>query len=224
MIATVPTRRVRAVNDCPVHPNGAFVLYWITGNRRSRWNYSLQRAVDHAVTLGKPLVVLELLSCALPWGSDRIHAAILDGMANLADAFAEAGVTYHPFAERHPGEAGQLLKALGDRACLVVTDDFPCYIVPGAVADAGAKLNTRLEAVDSNGLLPMDATDQAFTLAHAFRRYLHKHLAPHLRDFPVAEPLSGLALPPGAVPADVAARFPATPGAVLWAPARDYGA
>lgn len=219
MLATVPDLRVRAVNDRPVRPDGEFVLYWITGNRRSRWNFSLQRAVAHAVTLGKPLVVLELLSCTLPWGSDRIHAAILDGMADLAEAFARKGVTYYPFAEPRPGEVWALLQALGDRACVVVTDDFPCYIVPGAIANAGENLETRVEAVDSNGLLPMGATDQAFTLAHAFRRFLHKQLAPHLMAFPVADPLSGVVLPPGGVPADIAARYPATPAGSI----RDYG-
>jgi deoxyribodipyrimidine photo-lyase len=52
----------------------------------------------------------------------------------------------------------------------------------------------RLEAVDSNGLLPLAAADKPHTTAHAFRRNLHKTLPPHLAAdaFPVPEPLAAL--------------------------------
>ena len=38
--------RIRTVNDGDVNSNGDYVLYWMTANRRTQWNFSLQRAID----------------------------------------------------------------------------------------------------------------------------------------------------------------------------------
>ena len=35
-----------------------FVLYWMTATRRLSWNYALDRAVDWALELDLPLVIL----------------------------------------------------------------------------------------------------------------------------------------------------------------------
>ena len=41
------------------------------------------------------------------------------------------GLHYWPFVETAKGQGRGLLGRLAERACLVVTDEFPCYIVPG---------------------------------------------------------------------------------------------
>ena len=58
---TVPAIRVRDVNSGAVSEGGKYVLYWMIANRRPGWNFALQRAVDWAGELGKPLVVFEPL-------------------------------------------------------------------------------------------------------------------------------------------------------------------
>ena len=57
----VPEIRVRQANAAAIRPDGEFVLYWMIANRRVRWNFSLQRAVDWAKQLRKPLAILEAL-------------------------------------------------------------------------------------------------------------------------------------------------------------------
>jgi hypothetical protein len=57
----VPALRVRACNKAPLRADGEYVLYWMIAARRAEWNFALQRAVEHAVRLGKPLVVLKAL-------------------------------------------------------------------------------------------------------------------------------------------------------------------
>jgi len=52
--------------------------------RRATWNFALDRSVEWAERLGKPLVVLEALRCVYPWASDRMHSFVLDGMAENA--------------------------------------------------------------------------------------------------------------------------------------------
>jgi deoxyribodipyrimidine photo-lyase len=199
--ADTPAIRVVAANAKPVRPDGRYVLYWMTMTRRPRANFALQRAVERARELGKPLVVFEALRVGYRWASDRLHTFVIQGMADNARAFASPGhepVTYIPWVERAEGDGKGLLRALADDAALVVTDDFPCFMLPGMLVAAAAQVACHMEAVDSNGLLPLRAANQTFVSAYQFRRFLQKNLAPHLLELPVADPLatgSGAPLP-----------------------------
>ncbi|WP_254508612.1 FAD-binding domain-containing protein [Anatilimnocola floriformis] len=190
----VPAIRIRSVNDQPIHGDGDFVLYWMTAFRRVRFNFSLQRAIEHCRTLGKPLVILEAVRTRYPWASDRLHHFIIQGMADNDAAVEKTknpGVIYYPYVEPDHGKGSGLLAALAKRACLVVTDDFPCFFLPQLVKLAGRQLPLLVEAVDSNGLVPLRGTDHVFTMAFHFRRWLQKNLSPWLEksEFPVADPL-----------------------------------
>ncbi len=206
----VPPLRIQAVNAAPVRPGGEFVLYWMIAARRPEWNFGLERAVEWAAELGKPLLVLEALRAGYPWASDRLHRFALDGMARNAAVFARRAVAYHPYVEPAAGAGRGLLAALAARAAVVVTDEFPCFFLPRMVAAAGAQLAVRLEQVDSNGLLPLRAADQIFPTAYAFRRFLQKNLLAHLGAAPQADPLARRPLPRlAALPAAIAKRWPA---------------
>ena len=176
----VPELRIDVRNDRVADPSGEYVLYWMIMYRRRRYNFSLQRAVEWAETLGRPLLILEALRCGYDWASDRIHAFVLQGMAANVRGFAHAPVTYYPYVERELGAGKGLLAALAARACVVVTDDFPCFMLPQMVAAAEKQIESRLEVVDSNGLLPLQAADKAYGRAVDFRRFLQKTLPAHL--------------------------------------------
>lgn len=200
------------MNRKQARDSGEFVLYWMTANRRLRWNYSLDRALEWCQELNRPLILLEALRVDYPWASLRTHQFVVDGMLEHALTLAGHGIAYHPYVEAHRGEAAGLLEALADRAAVVVTDDFPCFFLPRMVEAAGAKIPTLLEAIDSNGIYPLAATDRVFHRAYDFRRYLQKHLAPHLLESPAATPLSSSPIPRGAtIPPEVSARWPPLP-------------
>jgi len=158
--------------------------------RRTRWNHSMQRAIEWATKLGRPLIVLEALRVGYPWASDRLHRFVMDGMSDNARRFRELGVDYHAYLEDRPGAGKGLLRELASRACVIITDDFPAFFLPRMVAAAARRLPVRLEAIDSNGLLPLRVTDRVFETAYSFRRYLQRNLVPHLRDFPLRDPLA----------------------------------
>ena len=80
----VPALRVRAVNRGEVRGDAKYVLYWMIAARRTRDNYALDRALEHAKRLQKPLVVLEALRVEYPHASDRFHRFVIDGMADNA--------------------------------------------------------------------------------------------------------------------------------------------
>lgn len=208
--------RIRTVNQAPVRPDREFVLYWMIAARRSTWNFALDRAIELARELDKPLVVFEALEADYPWASDRLHAFVIDGMADNAKAFAKSPITYFPYVEPKPGAGSGLLLSLASSACTVVTDEFPSFFLPRIVAAAGATLDVRLEVVDSNGLMPLSATDRVFTAAAFYRRFVQKTLPAQLDVIPRATPLSRLTLPTlAALPGAITKRWPAIDARLL---------
>ncbi|MDB4962462.1 MAG: Deoxyribodipyrimidine photolyase, type [Myxococcales bacterium] len=210
--------RVTNVNEAPV-ATGDYVVYWMIAARRTTHSFGLDHAIARAVELKRPLIVLEPLRVGYRWASDRLHAFVLQGMADNAAAFAKAGVTYHPYVEPAAGHGSGLLVALARHACLIVTDEQPGFFLPHMVAAAGAKLAVRLEQVDGNGLLPLRATDRAYPTAASFRRHLQKTLPSHILTFPAAAPLSRLArvVRGAAIPPAILRRWPAATPAMLAA-------
>ena len=75
-----PSIRVRSATQCDLRPDGQYVLYWMTAYRRLASNFALDRAIELAVTLNKPLLVFEGLRIGYRWASDRFHRFVLDGM------------------------------------------------------------------------------------------------------------------------------------------------
>jgi deoxyribodipyrimidine photo-lyase len=218
MLHAVPEIRMRTLTHAPPRPERDFVLYWMTAFRRLRSNFSLDRAIAHAQAFEKPLVVLEALRCDYEWASDRLHTFVLQGMAEHVRAAAGAPLLYYPYVETAPGEGRGLLGALAARAAIVVTDDYPAFFIPRMLAAAAPRLDVRLEAVDSNGLLPLRAADRTFTTAFSFRAFLQRSLRPHLDAFPQPDPLKGLRLrAPGSLPADLTRAWPAASAAILGA-------
>jgi deoxyribodipyrimidine photo-lyase len=138
----------------------------------------------------------------------------MEGMSANRRWFAGRNVVYHPYVEPSPGAGRGLVESLAERASVVVTDDFPAFFLPSMVEAAGRRMGVKLEAVDSNGLLPMRAAPRAFARAVDFRRFLQRELPQHLTIWPEPDPFSPRGagrLPPAApLPRSVTARWPAT--------------
>lgn len=105
----VPATRIRPANAAPVAGEGEYVLCWMLSNRRLSPNGALDRAVEWARHLGKPLVLLESLRCGYRRASDRIQQLVPDGMAE------------HQYARdgRAPSSYAGIFWVLGrcDRSC-----------------------------------------------------------------------------------------------------------
>jgi len=207
---TVPEIRIRHVNDRAICLDGDFVLYWMIANRRTEWNFSLQRAVELARELKKPLLILEALRAGYRWASDRIHHFVIQGMADNAKRLQRKPVFYYPYLEPKPGAGKGLLAELAKRSCAVVSDDFPCFFLPRMIDSAASQIPVQFELVDSNGLLPMRSADKVFARAFDFRRFLQKNLRSHLGEFPEDDPLVGSRLPKlDTLPTAITRKWPA---------------
>lgn len=188
-VALVPDFRIRRCNTAQVNPEGDYILYWMIAYRRTHWNFALQRAVEWAQLLEKPLIIFEALRCGYEWASDRIHCFVMQGMRDNAARLRDTSVYYYPYVEPTPNAGKGLLRELGKRASVVVTDEFPAFFLPRMVNAAARQLTVLLEQVDSNGLLPIRWTDKLFTTAVSFRRFLQTNLEFHLTTPPLPDPI-----------------------------------
>jgi len=167
----------------------------MTAFRRTKWNFALDRAVEWAGQFAKPLVILEALRCDYAWASDRFHRFVLDGMLEKTQELYRSAALYYPFVEARVGAGKGLLAAAASHACVVVTDDFPGFFYPRMIQSAALESRVRLEAVDSNGLLPLRVAARSFTTAYSFRRFLQKNLPAHFVNLPHRNPLANLGCP-----------------------------
>jgi deoxyribodipyrimidine photo-lyase len=140
--------RLRRLNGARLAAGAEYVLYWMQSCRRLERSHALDYALRCAAELGRPLVLYEGLRIDYPWASERLHRFVLEGMQANAARAGELGLSYWPYVESRAGEGRGLLRRLSERACLVVTDDFPCFIVPAQAEALAQKASVPVFAVD----------------------------------------------------------------------------
>jgi deoxyribodipyrimidine photo-lyase len=169
--------RLRRLNDQKPNPAGGYVLYWCQAARRLRHNHALDYAALCAKEHARPLVVYEGLRRGYPWASPRIHQFVLEGMRDNAEDAAERGLCYWPFVETAAEPGRDLLLRLAARAVLVVTDDFPAFIVPGQTMALARRATVPVFAVDGNAVVPLSLLGPAVSAAAHLRPRIHKAFA-----------------------------------------------
>ena len=169
--------RITRLNEKPVDRKGDFVLYWMQMQRRVSHNHTLDYALKCAREIGKPLVIYEGLRLDYPWASARLHQFIIEGMRDNMATAVRRGFAYWPFVESQKQPGRGLLARIAARAAVVVTDDFPCFIVPGQSASFAAKTDRAVIAVDSNSIVPLRLLGEAPYAAAHLRRRIQKGFA-----------------------------------------------
>lgn len=198
--------RTQVLHDVPLR-EGEYVLYWMTSARRTGWSFALDRATELARQLKKPLVVFEALDAQAPWASERIFRFMIDGMQANAAHFRSRGVCAWPYIAPDAQAAKATFEGLCRRACVLIADISPVLHLPNRL-QAAARFPLRVEAIDSNGLLPL-SLGGAFPTAYAFRRHIQKTL-PAVLSLPQADPLVDLPpAPPDLLPAPPPLTLPA---------------
>jgi deoxyribodipyrimidine photo-lyase len=169
--------RLRPLNQARVETRGEYVLYWMQAYRRLERNHALDYALRCAGELERPLVVYEGLRIDYPWASRRLHRFVLEGMKANAARAEELGLSYWPFVETEPGQGRGLLRRLSARAALVVTDDYPCFIVPAQSEALARRVEVPVFAVDSNTVVPLSLLGPPVSAAAHLRPRIHKAFA-----------------------------------------------
>jgi deoxyribodipyrimidine photo-lyase len=181
------THRTRQANSRDVNASGHYVLYWMQAFRRLHSNHALDCALRWSRELNKPLVVYEGLKRDYPWANARHHAFMLDGMRDNAAAAEKLGLAYWPFVETPENSGRGLVRRLAEDAALIVTDDYPAFIVP-AHNRALAKCSVPVHLVDGNSLVPLSLLGPAASAAAHLRHRIHANFAEAWRNRSAVEP------------------------------------
>lgn len=125
------------------------------------------------------MVVYESIRTDYASANDRIHTFVLEGVRdNIADA-ERRGLRYVFFLPRTRDEARGVVRKLAGRARMIVTDEFPTFVVRDHTAALMPHSPVAVRAVDGNGLLPMRALEKeqysAKILRDRARRLLPQH-------------------------------------------------
>lgn len=175
--------RVVQLNDAEPHPKARYVLYWMQMYKRTSYNHALVWAVRQANEMGLPLVVYEGLKYYYPWASDRLHTFILEGVEEKRAAFEKLGIRYIFYLQKDGKSTKQTVAKLAKDAALIVTDDFPCFIIPDHNGRIAEKASVPVYAVDSNGVIPMSKFDKEEYAAYTIRPKIKKLLDSYLKPF-----------------------------------------
>lgn len=187
--------RIFRRNDAEVRTDGRYVLYWMQINRRFHHNFALEFAVEEANRLGKPLLIFEGFSCDYPWASDRTHTFVMQGMEEHLRGVTDGqigGASYFSFVEQKAGQYPDLLMKLASEAALLVTDEYPVFIMKERNKRLPAQVDIPYVTVDSNGLIPLGLTEKDPYSAYLFRKIMQRHFVESFTRPPMEHPLDML--------------------------------
>ncbi|MEZ5305993.1 MAG: deoxyribodipyrimidine photo-lyase [Pyrinomonadaceae bacterium] len=175
--------RLKILNNAVANKSGRYVLYWMQMFKRAESNHALAYAIREANRLGLPLVVYEGLKYYYPWASDRIHTFILEGVNEKREAFKKLGITYLFYLQKDERSPKQTVARIAKDAALLVTDEFPCFIIPEHNRRIAARASIPVKSVDSNGIVPLSFFEKEEYAAYTIRPKIKKVLSKYLKRF-----------------------------------------
>ena len=170
------SNRLTQLNECHENRKAGYVLYWMQMFKRTSHNHAWNFAIQMANDRGLPLVVYEGLKYNYPLANDRLHTFILEGVPEKIDEFARLGIRYNFYLQRRAGDPKNAVRRLAKNAALLVTDDFPCFIMPEHNRRIAAGVNIPVFAADSNGMIPLSAFSKEEYAARTIRPKIRKLL------------------------------------------------
>jgi deoxyribodipyrimidine photo-lyase len=187
--------RVTLLNNKEPNNDGKYVLYWMQMSKRAHSNHALNTAIRVANERRVPLVVYEGLKFYYPWASDRFHAFIMEGVNEKRKEFAKKGIRYFFYLQKDDKSPKNTVAQLAKDAVLMITDDYPCFIIPKHNRTVAEKSSIPVYAVDSNGIIPMSRFEKeeyaAYTIRPKIKRILEEYLRP-MKDESVVIKADGL--------------------------------
>jgi deoxyribodipyrimidine photo-lyase len=177
------SERVQLLNDKSANNDGKYILYWMQMFKRATHNHALNFAIAEANKRKLPLVVYEGLKFYYPWANDRLHTFILEGVEEKRAAFEKMEIRYVFYLQENKSAPKQVVAKLAKDAALIVTDDFPCFIIPDHNKVIVEKAKIPVYAVDSNGVIPISKLEKEEFAARTIRPKINKLLPKYLTKF-----------------------------------------
>lgn len=174
------SERVQLLNDKSPNNDGKYVMYWMQMFKRTTYNHALNFAIREANQRKLPLVVYEGLKYYYPWANDRIHTFILEGVDEKRKEFERLGIKYLFYLQQDNNYPKNTVAEIAKDACLIVTDDFPCFIIPEHNRRIAQKAEIPVYTVDSNGMIPLSKFEKEEYAAYTIRPKINRMLPDYL--------------------------------------------
>mgnify|MGYP000093604268 CR=1 FL=1 len=194
LIEHLPPRlasRTRCPRAGEPDPQGAYVLYSLSGNLRSHENQALDAAVVLGNALHLPVLAVFELTETYPLTSDRHHRFMLGGAREALANIRARGIATAAYVHR-PGTRDEATVRLARDAAAVVCDDVPTRMyrdARAALLTATTDLDTPVVAVDASCVVPMIQVGRAYDRAYKFRTATKEQRADRLHaEFPTVAP------------------------------------
>lgn len=168
--------RAIPLNEKRLQPDGEYVLYWMQTTQRFEDNWGLRLATLEADRVGRPLLIHHGLDPHYQYASARFHTFVMQGARDMARRAETLGLTYRFALRRSLDSDRRVLDRLAARASMVVTDLFPTAGVDDRARRFASRVNCRVVAVDSVGIVPSAAFYKEEYAARTIRPKLAKLL------------------------------------------------
>lgn len=201
MEATLPADDLRVAqgNRRPIRPQGRAVIYWMEQSQRAEANPALNKALELARQLGKPLLVYFGLTSRYPGATLRAYQFMLEGLQETAATLHALRVPFLLRIEEPPEGIVRLAREVD--ACAVVGDENPLRHGRAWRETVGRALSIAFLRVDADVVVPAAAFPQEEWAARTLRPKLHRLLSHYL--LPLLPPVPSVPwngpLPPGEV-------------------------
>ncbi|MTI86522.1 MAG: hypothetical protein FH748_00990 [Balneolaceae bacterium] len=179
-------------NKKEVNTSGEYILYWMQVNRRFQYNYALESAVRLANQYNKPLLIYEELRVDYPWACDRFHTFVMEGMKENAEYAQQEQLNYFSYVEGDADEGKGLFYSLAEKACAVISDEYPVYIAKTHNEGVAENLGVAYITIDSNGIIPLGITEKDPYSAYLFRKIMQNHFVEAFTNPPQENPVENL--------------------------------
>jgi deoxyribodipyrimidine photo-lyase len=146
------SQRAVSLNEKRLQPDGNYVLYWMQSTQRFEDNWALRCATLEADRVGKPLLIHHDIDSTAPYASARFHTFVMQGARELASRAGALGLTYRLALHRRDDDV-RAVDRLARRAALIVTDLYPTDAVAARAQRLADRVNCRVVAVDSVGVV-----------------------------------------------------------------------
>ena len=146
--------RAIPLNEKRLQPEGEYILYWMQTTQRLEDNWALRLATLEADRIGKPVLIHHGLDPHYTHASERFHTFVMQGAQDMASRAEALGLTYRFALRRSVRDDTRIVDRLARRACIVVTDLYPTAGVAERSARVASRVNCRVLAVDSVGVVP----------------------------------------------------------------------
>jgi len=117
---------------------------------------------------------------------------MMQGMKEHLEFAQQEKINYISFVEEETGQYQTLLKGLSRNASMIVTDEYPVFIMRKRNENLPGELGIPYITVDSNGLIPLGLTDKDPYSAYFFRKIMQKNFIEVFTNPPEKDPLENL--------------------------------